>query len=107
MRENEMDEMDKMDEIEELKVGTITWFDSDSGAFIEDLANDNAPRSPIVQSSMPTRDQIFVSSELLRQKNMLSLQTGDLVRYTENNKIATNIEQISLSKTTKSFRSRF
>lgn len=92
-----------MDEIEELKVGTITWFDSDSGAFIEDLADDSG--SPSLPQPTPTKEQVYVSSELLKQKNMLFLQTGDLVRYTEHNKIATSIEQISTSRETKSFRS--
>jgi hypothetical protein len=86
--------------MEELKVGTVTWYDSASGAFIEDLGE----QEPATQSAMPTESQVFVPSELLRN---LFLRTGELVRYTEVNKIATHVEPIMPSKGAKSYRSRF
>lgn len=92
--------------MDELKVGTVTWYDAESGAFIEDLP-ENAPEilpSIQQQQSPSAASQIFVPSELLH--NML-LRTGELVRYTEKDRIATHIEPLMPSKTTKSYRPRF
>lgn len=92
-----MSETQKTDEV---KVGTVTWYDAASGAFIEDLAE----QTPLEQSVMPSESQVFVPTDLLRN---LPLRTGEIVRYTEENKIATRIELITPTKMTKSFRSRF
>lgn len=92
--------------MDELKVGTITWYDAESGAFIEDLPETPPESPPVQQQQLPPSptSQIFVPSELLG--NMF-LRTGELVRYTEKDRIATHIEPLMPSKTTKSYRPRF
>lgn len=74
----------------EVKVGKVTWCNPLSGAFIEDLDTGNGNLS-LEKSTLPTT-QVYVPRRLLQN---VSLIEGQLVRYSEENAIATSIEPLA------------
>lgn len=79
--------------MEELKIGTITWYDPKTGAFIEALPEDDAP--PVFEKSFSAESQVFIPGDMLKD---MGLRTGQLVRYTEKDNIATHVEPLVPTK---------
>ncbi len=74
----------------EVKVGKVTWCNPLSGAFIEDLDAENGNLS-LERAASPVT-QVYVPRRLLQN---MSLIEGQLVRYSEENDIATSIEPLA------------
>jgi hypothetical protein len=73
-----------------IKVGTVTWVDSTKGAFIEDLSREEAVKH-VKQSFSPAK-QVFVPTELIKD---VVLKVGQMVRYEEEDNVATRVEPLA------------
>lgn len=79
--------------MKQLKLGEITWYDPNAGAFIEERLGTRGLESAVQNKVyFSSGEQVFAPSELIKS---MTLREGQLVQFEEVDKIATHIEPLT------------
>jgi cold shock CspA family protein len=73
------------------KIGTVTFYNSDSGAFIQDLS-ESEPIQKQQRKGFSPASQVFVPAELIKD---LGIEEGQLVEFEEENNVALNVTPLA------------
>ena len=73
------------------KIGTVTFYSSTSGAFVQDLSDEGETQRQEKKGFSPA-SQVFVPAELIGN---VALEEGQLVEFEEEDNVATNITPLA------------